>query len=224
MARGDRAVSSFYILSDDNHFELDATETIQISETSELTSNPIQDGRQVSDHVITNNSIITFSGKISSVKSVAFRSKPDFDTPEDFIRELRRLRKSGDPVTVFVTDEVDPYQNCVVKGLELSQESGRGTFKVINDNGQKIIGGSCWNVTLVFEQYQEAQEAQLGFIEIPDPEREEQAGESDEFGDSPKRAPGRTIFKAIVDQFSGDSPPSDDEVSSVIGVLAPGGN
>lgn len=224
MARGKKAVTAFYIITEaGNHFELDATTNIQINESNSLTSNPNQSGRSVTDHAIRNNSTITFTGKISSIKSVAFRSQQTFDTTEDYIRELRRLRDEASKVTVFATDEVDPYTNCVITNLSFSQSSGRGTFKVVNSSGETVIGGSSWDVSITFEQSTEASAAQEGVIAIPDQRREDQAGEGENFGDSPKRGPGRTIFESLRQTFGGDSPPTDEEITSIVGISPLGG-
>lgn len=167
MAQGS-AVTAFYLVdSNNNHYEMDSTESASITEQTALTENPIQTGAVVADHSVRGNSIISFSGVISSVKSIAFRTKRRTDSVEEFIKSIRELRSNGSIVTVFVTQEVSPFNNCIITSIEFSQGSNRGTFTTIDDEGQKIVAGSAWTVDIEFTQFTSATQARQGFIDVP---------------------------------------------------------
>jgi hypothetical protein len=192
MAQG-KAVTSFYFVdSDNNHYEMDATESISFTEQTTLTEYPIQTGAEVADHTIRGNSIISLSGVISSVKSIAFKTKKRVDSVEDFIKAVRKLRTEGSVVTVLVTQEVSPFPNCIISNLSFKQGSDRGSFTRIDEEGQRVIAGSAWTVDIEFTQFISAAQATQGYIDIPVAEVvKDKAGDELSYGD------GTTVEKTL---------------------------
>lgn len=116
----------YYIapLDSDNIIALDATSTVQVNETGKSTSLPLETGEEVTDHYINGNTKISMSGVISSLKS---SSNTQNKTPEDYIRDIRELKRTGKPFSVFFSDKFNPLTNCIFESLSFSQSIRNGT-------------------------------------------------------------------------------------------------
>lgn len=116
----------YYITPQDSDdiIALDATSTVQVNETGKSTSLPLETGEEVTDHYINGNTKISMSGVISSLKS---SSNKENKSPEDYIRDIRELKKSGKPFSVFFSDKLNPLTNCVFESISFSQSIRNGT-------------------------------------------------------------------------------------------------
>lgn len=165
MAKG-KPVSSFYILDDNIHVEFDATLEATVSESASISSHPLQDGTNVADHVIKNNTIITLSGIVNSIKSTAFKTKESFDSPSQVFQLLRSFRSSGKQLSVVITQELPIFTSAVITSLSLSQDNEeRNTVR--SQDGEVLA--SSWNIDITFENFQKAESPRSTIISIPNP-------------------------------------------------------
>jgi hypothetical protein len=110
--------------SSNDQIALDATSTVQLTETGKTTSLPLETGEEVTDHYINNNTKISMAGVISTDKSSGNVTNK---TPEDYVRDIRTLKRSGRPFSVYFSDKLNPLTNCVFESISLSQSARNGT-------------------------------------------------------------------------------------------------
>ncbi len=114
-------MSSFFIQTNASTiYKLDSTREIKATHSGVLSMSPVQDGSPVSDHYFNQNKTLSFSGRISSVKSF---QNPDNLTPKDYIEGLLRLKENIEPFTVTYSDTLDSLTNCVFTSLVITQNS-----------------------------------------------------------------------------------------------------
>lgn len=116
----------YYIAPQDSSdtFALDATSTIQLDEAGKTTSLPLESGVEVTDHYINGNTKISMAGIISTAKSAGTQANK---SPEDYIKGIRELKKSGTPFSVFFSDKLSALTNCVFENISISQSKRNGT-------------------------------------------------------------------------------------------------
>lgn len=116
----------YYISPQDSNDQiaLDSTTTMQLDDSGRTTSLPLESGEEVSDHYINSNTKISMSGVISTAKSSV---TTDNKTPEDYIRDIRALKTSGKPFSVYFSDKLNPLTNCVFESISVSQSRRNGT-------------------------------------------------------------------------------------------------
>lgn len=119
-------MSIYYIKpkNSDVQFTLDSTSTMSIKEAGKTTDLPVESGADVSDHYINANTKINMSGVISSVKSLSAKENR---SPEDYIREIKKLKESAVPFDVHFSDQLNPIMNCVFETLSISQSKVNGS-------------------------------------------------------------------------------------------------
>ena len=110
-------------------FSFDATTEMTLSESGSATSFRLENGRAVSDHYSNNNVAISFSGRISDVKSIRRQNDENnsFSTTREFITELRALKQSGTPFKVYAGANIGGIDNCVFETLDIRQDVANGT-------------------------------------------------------------------------------------------------
>ena len=140
----------YYIAQPDTNeiLALDATTTVQLDETGKTTALPLETGEEVTDHYINGNTKVSMSGVISTAKSSGNSTNK---SPEDYIRDIRNLKKSGKPFSVFFSDKLNPLTNCVFTSLSFSQSIRNGF------NG----ASSSYKVTFAVKQVRFVQAARL---------------------------------------------------------------
>lgn len=150
-------MSIFYISADvdgkNYKYMLDSTSKVQVSNSGKLTKHPIQNGANVSDHYTNNNIEISFSGRISDIKSYRnptyvdnfvegegfVTRKASFDytivessnvaaTAQSYIRGLQELKNDKIPFTISVGN-IETYINCMFTNFSVMQDSSVGTIK-----------------------------------------------------------------------------------------------
>jgi|26BtaG_2_1085354.scaffolds.fasta_scaffold02386_4 hypothetical protein len=125
-------------------YQLDATTSTQYTTSSTLTSNPIESGRSVVDHVIQNQDTVTISGILTRVKAKGSNSEFVI-APENYIVNLQDIKDNATPVTItmFQTPTlggfgepknlITPLQNCIITSVQISKRSGPGSGDLFVD-------------------------------------------------------------------------------------------
>jgi len=114
-------------------YELDSTNSIQISLPSQATRFPVESGSVVSDHYVNKNITAQFSGTVSSIKSVRLQPQRDkthklvHKSPQDYIKGLYEIRDSKESFTLYYSNDLNPILNCVFEVLSISQNQNRGS-------------------------------------------------------------------------------------------------
>lgn len=147
-------------------YQLDATTDIVYTTSGKLTTNPIEAGRNVSDHYIQNQDTVTFSGLLTRVKSKGVNSRHVRD-PEDYIGSLQFLKNNAVPFTLTLFQAptlggfgesrnlIKPIVNCVFESLNIRKQSGPGS-------GDLRVDFKAVQATF-------AEQAAVGAESVPDP-------------------------------------------------------
>lgn len=136
----------------DTRFILDATTKIQVVEPGKLTKFPVQDGATVSDNYVNDNVKISFSGKVSDVKSIS--------SPLYYTLNKRTIRANGVSLEVPLIERV-PYVSgkgfaraassvdSYIKGLKNVKKS---KIPFIIEAGEIGTFDNCFFTNLVISQ------------------------------------------------------------------------
>lgn len=136
----------FYIDSSIGILELTSTTEINVNETSNVTKHPLEDGSEISDHLVNNNRSISFSGLISDIRRLS--GGDDKDTSDGTtayksrnVREyydlLQKLRDSKKRFSVIWDIRFPIATDCVITSVGLVRNKDTGTG---------------YNISLAFEQ------------------------------------------------------------------------
>lgn len=119
-------------------FSLDATTSVTQNYSGRLTSYPVEDGGEVSDHYVNNNASATFTGVISDAnvfKSIVpdifsiglggFSQGGDSQAAKA-VNALKELQASGKPFTVIPNAEVGEMEDCTFQTLTITQSKRNG--------------------------------------------------------------------------------------------------
>ena len=110
-------------------FSLDCTREVSLSDDGNVTSYPIESGSAVSDHYVNDNIYVTMSGVISDVKSGITRSTLlGLRSTEEFIADLRKLKKEAIPFKIHLGANLGIIDNCVFQSLTIKQNKQHGTL------------------------------------------------------------------------------------------------
>lgn len=145
-------------------FSFDATTEMNLSESGSATSYRVENGRAISDHYSNNNVTISFSGRVSDVKSIRRQNDENnsFNTTQRFITELRALKQSGAPFKVYAGANVGGLDNCVFESLDIRQDTSNGTR--VAEGGKEV---SSFRMSFTAVQIRFASRAQV--TKQPDP-------------------------------------------------------
>lgn len=125
-------------------YQLDATTDIRYTTSGKLTTNPIEAGRNVSDHYIQNQDTVTFSGVLTRVKSKG-RSSLHIKSPSNYIGSLQFLKNNAVPFTLTLFQEptlggfgdsknvIKPLTNCIFEELNIRKQAGAGSSDLLVD-------------------------------------------------------------------------------------------
>jgi hypothetical protein len=125
-------------------YQLDATTNTQYTTSSSLTSNPIENGRSVVDHVIQNQDTVTISGILTRVKAKSSNSEFVI-APESYIVNLQDIKDNATPVTITMFQAptlggfgepknlITPLQDCIITSMQISKRSGPGSGDLFVD-------------------------------------------------------------------------------------------
>lgn len=126
-------------------FTLDATTQMSYTMSGKTTDSPIESGESVSDHYVNLPEVITLSGVITDMVSLG--QSPEHRTPADFIKELRFLKTTGTPFSVWIGTKLENIPNCVFTSLRVSQSDQQGS-RVFGE--EEVL--SAYKVDMSFKQ------------------------------------------------------------------------
>jgi len=119
-------MSIYYIqtnLNGNKIFSLDSTSSVEVQDNGRATSYALESGKDVADHYVNSNVMVSFSGIITDIKSATLSQ----ESTKDFLRDLRELKQTGTPFTVFAGNNLEKIDNCVIQSLSIKQNSKNGT-------------------------------------------------------------------------------------------------
>lgn len=136
----------FYIDSSIGILELTSTTEINVNETSNVTKHPLEDGSEISDHIVNNNRSISFSGLISDVRRLSGGDEnvTSDGTPANASKDVReyydllqKLRDSKERFSVIWDIRFPTATDCLITSVNLVRNKDTGTG---------------YNISLAFEQ------------------------------------------------------------------------
>lgn len=147
-------MSKFYFTTtDDREYELSSTTSVSVQENAVVSKSPVESGKSIVDNYYLDNTVITFSGVITSVQvfGQSAKRKREVDT---WIDEIRLLRKNKELVTVHYDDN-QTVQNCVITRFNTDKTSKEGN--------------SGWKCSLQFQEVTISERAKLTTVPEPHP-------------------------------------------------------
>lgn len=123
-------MSIYYLETSTGIYELDATLKVKFSNKGKLTSNVIEDKESVADHYANLPKEFTLMGTITDIDG-------ERDT-RGFISGLTKVKESGERITIFLGDIIQPSANVVITALDLEQNSRYGSVNGRNSFSVKI--------------------------------------------------------------------------------------
>lgn len=136
-------------------FSFDSTSDIVLEDNGDATSFPLESGEDVADHYVNKNVMVRMSGTISDIKTRSMRGSKFNSTTQEFISDLRELKRQGTPFKLYLGSNLGTVSNCVfeslnieVKAAKLSNNREIGSFKV-SFTAKQIKLGTKAQVTIV---------------------------------------------------------------------------
>lgn len=147
---------NFYLQPTSNDqlfFELHATTDISVSFPSKVTSYPIETGQEVTDNIVLEPVVISFTGVITDVgrfssigrtsgnEAVTNSSNSTLLSIEDYVFYLRKLRDEKEVFSVFFSlknSGIDPIDYAILTGFELTKSSEQGSSWSVNVELQEV--------------------------------------------------------------------------------------
>jgi hypothetical protein len=157
-------MSEYYIQTSDNVlYSLDSTTGMTYVISGRPTSFPVESGASLADHYVNRNVVLSLTGVITDVKSLSTSTDNNRPT-EEFIEQLKTIKESGQPFTVFVGSKLQELKNCVFTNMNISQGDTNGVRKYSEGN---VF--ASYSINMSFEQIRLAQQAQETELVIPAP-------------------------------------------------------
>lgn len=133
-------MAAFITAQNGDIFQLDATTDVVYTTSGTLTKNPIEEGRNVSDHYIQNPDTVTFNGVLTRVKAKGKQSEHVI-SPELYIAGLQKIKNEAQAFTLTffqtpasegflgfgvedVKNVIEPLGNCVFETLNIRKQAG----------------------------------------------------------------------------------------------------
>lgn len=113
----------------------DTTSDINPVFPSRVTSFPVEDGANKSDHVINENATFSITAMVSDY-SAGMNEEKGLMTQNDFYVELLKARK--DKKTITLTTPVDTYEDLIVTNVGFPRKSGDGVSLFIDLSLEQI--------------------------------------------------------------------------------------
>lgn len=113
----------------------DTTSDINPVFPSRVTSFPVEDGANKSDHVINENATFSITAMVSDY-SAGMNEEKGLMTQNDFYVELLKARK--DKKTITLTTSVDTYEDLIVTNVGFPRKSGDGVSLFIDLSLEQI--------------------------------------------------------------------------------------
>lgn len=137
--------------ADIKYYELTVTESIKLTYTSTPTKNPVEDGSNKTDHVVTENIKASFTGLVSDIKNISLGSISARNSNQDSViisqgqrsveanlTELKDLWKSNKPFTLYYDERLEPLDNCVFTLMDYNRDKNTGTGYKVTMNFEQI--------------------------------------------------------------------------------------
>ena len=127
--------------------KLHATTGYSLTRSSTMTSNPVADGSDRTDHYVNNIATIKLNGVIADNIN-PFRFNRNEKTSQDYTEEVKRLQDSKSIVTV-VLPEVGYFENCMIKSFSPSRKTATGLGSSVSITFQQLLVATIGNVRKV---------------------------------------------------------------------------
>ena len=140
-------------------FVLDSTDGMTYTLAGKTTDFQLEDGSTGSDHYVVLPEVVNLSGSITDV--VTLTTAETHKSTDDWVRELRRVQRSGTPFSVIIGSKLQKIPNCVFNSLRISQTEEAGS-RVAGD-----IVVSSYMISCSFKQIRFGEAAQV--VRVPNP-------------------------------------------------------
>lgn len=110
-------------------YHLDATTRVKLSLPSKVTSNRLESGDEVVDHIINLPAKVSFSGVISDVKSLSNKNNLN---AEDYINGLMKIRQRKQTFSLILPDGKIRLDGCAFESLDIDQDNKHGSVTTPN--------------------------------------------------------------------------------------------
>lgn len=123
-------MATYYIKRSDTDevYALDATTDVSVQMSGTVTDFPIEDGSSVQDNYVNKNTTATFSGSISTTKSLVNK---DNLSPVDYMDALKSMKKQKVLFDVYWRSDETPLVNCIFSTLTFKQDATRGYINAL---------------------------------------------------------------------------------------------
>lgn len=106
-----------------------------VDESAKVSSNPVENGADVTDNYSLEPTQVSFSGVVSPWN---FTGKGTDNTPEEFIRKMQNIKQEGTPVDIFLSDDLQPISSCLITSFTYQRTAAEGQSIKINLTAQQI--------------------------------------------------------------------------------------
>lgn len=104
--------------------EFDAFIEEQHTMTAQVTRDPVEDGADVSDHVIQDPDGLRIEGQISNHPPDVDENNPQPFRAESAFSKLREMKEAGQPIVVLTSIRI--YENMVIESIDLPRNARLG--------------------------------------------------------------------------------------------------
>ena len=138
--------------TDSEIFQLNVTTDFNLKYSNQVSSHPVVDRTNIVDNYIKENTTISINGGLSDIKNyiMSRNGKPQRDSAES-IALLLKIRDSGTPFTLHLSNELQPFLDCVFTSLTFTKGSGYGSSYDVSFEITQIIPST--QVSLSLERF-----------------------------------------------------------------------
>lgn len=122
-------MSAFYLEAGGELYAMNATEKISRRVTGSLSNSLVEDGRYSSDNYLVKQTILSFSGIITDIKSFDDNTNR---TCEGYLNGLKRHMQNKTPISVHYSNIQPPDANCFFTSFSHSQDKENGNSGTLN--------------------------------------------------------------------------------------------
>lgn len=110
-------------------YTLDSTTDVSLTLGAKLSTKTISSGKSASDNYVLANDSVSFTGRISDIKSL---KNPEKMSTEDYIQGLKDIRDKKQQFTTYFSDNQPPLKNSFFTKLDFKQNKTTGNSRGIN--------------------------------------------------------------------------------------------
>ena len=135
--------------NDSEIFQLTITTDFNLKYSNQVSSHPVVDRTNIVDNYIKENTTISVNGGLSDIKNYIMcrNRKPQRNSAES-IALLSKIRESGTPFTLHLSNELQPLVDCVFTSLTFIKSSGYGSSYDVSFEIAQIIPSTQVNLSL----------------------------------------------------------------------------